>query len=128
MANDDDDMDKPVTRRELREILADYPTKRDLREALAEYPKRVELEAWGGALNAKIDTTTARLDAKIDALGARVDRLGVELSAELAQHTNRILDAVYAITGAVDEKYNDLPPRVLRLEAKVFPPKRQRRR
>lgn len=106
----DDEMDKPVTKREMHEALG----------------------IWGGALNArtdaleaKLDATAARLDSKID---SKIDAMGARLSAELAQHTNRILDAVYEITGAVDEKYSDLPPRVTRLEAKVFPPKRQRRR
>lgn len=96
MPNDDDDMDKPVTKRELHEAL----------------------EIWGGALEARLD---AKIDSKLDAMGAR-------LSAELAQHTNRILDTMYEVTGAIDEKYSDLPARVTRLEAKVFPPKRQRRR
>jgi hypothetical protein len=94
--NDDDDMDKPVTKRELHEAL----------------------EIWGGALEARLD---AKIDSKLDAMGAR-------LSAELAQHTNRILDTMYEVTGAIDETYSDLPARVTRLEAKVFPPKRQRRR
>jgi hypothetical protein len=117
--NDDDDMDKPVTKRELHEAL----------------------EIWGGALEARIDAKLeakldaklgafeARIDAKLDAkLDSKIEAMGARFSAELAQHTNRILDAVYEITGAVDEKYSDLPARVTRLEAKVFPPKRQRRR
>jgi hypothetical protein len=133
----EDDMDKPVTRRELREELADYP-------------KRQELETWGGALNAKIDATASRLDAKIEALGSRLDakidalrhdmtaRFDASsremaatfdaLSLELARHANRILDSTREMVGVIDEKYNDLPRRVTTLEAKVFPPKRQRRR
>jgi hypothetical protein len=129
MANRDDDMDRPITRRELR-------------EELEQYPKRTELEAWGGALDAKIDA----VDAKVDALDAKVGALDRKFEAkfdlvirtfnakfdevfvELARHANRILDSVRDIAGAVDEKYNDLPARVARLETAVFPPKRQRRR
>lgn len=107
MPNSDDDMDKPVTKRELHEAL----------------------EIWGGALDARLE---AKLDARLGAFEARVDAkidaVGARLSSELAQHTNRILEEVHQIIGAVDEKYRDLPPRVTRLEAKVFPPKRQRRR
>lgn len=110
MLKTEDDMDHPVTRRELREELARYATRDELREelarALTDYPKRQDLEAWAGALNAKIDA----------------------LSGELAQHANRILESTREMVGVIDEKYNDLPRRVTALEAKVFPPKRQRRR
>ncbi|HEY5947336.1 MAG TPA: hypothetical protein VIV40_17650, partial [Kofleriaceae bacterium] len=88
-----------------------------------------------GALNAKIDAVEGRLDAKIGRVDRKLDAIVLEvrsklhdLSEELARHANRILDAVRDITGVVDEKYKDLPPRVVRLENKVFPPKRQRRR
>jgi hypothetical protein len=139
MTKRDDDMDKPVTRRELR-------------EELEQYPKRTELEMWGGALNAKIDAVDAKVDAvdaKVDAVDAKVDALGIrldgliaefnafarlvkttfdELALELARHANRILESVHDIAGVVDEKYKDLPARVVRLENTVFRPKRQRRR
>ena len=103
MANSDDDMDKPVTKRELYEAL----------------------ELWGGALEARIGVT---IDNCRSELRAEIQALGKWLSAEFAQHANRMLDTVKEITGAVDEKYNDLPGRVAVLEAKVLPPRRQRRR
>ncbi len=108
-----EDMEHPVTKRELREELEKYATKDDLRKELEKYPTKEYLhenfptkewvtkafEAWGKAI----------LD-------------------ELAQHTKAILTAVQGQVATVDEKYNDLPPRVSKLEAKVFAPKRRRTR
>jgi hypothetical protein len=96
VSNTEDDMDKPVTKRELHRAL----------------------EVWGGALE-------ARLEAKIKANG---DENRHQLSVELAQHTNRILEETQKMLGAYDEKYRDLPDRVDVLEKAVLTPKRQRRR
>lgn len=37
------DDNQPVTKKELKEVLNDYPTKNDLKEILKEYPTKVEL-------------------------------------------------------------------------------------
>jgi hypothetical protein len=113
MANSDDDMDKPVTKRELHEAL----------------------EVWGGALEARID---ARFDARISRLETKTEALSVEirqskdqLSAELAQHADRILEETRKMVGVFDQKYSDLPGRVDALEQSLpreLPPKRPRRR
>ena len=118
MANSNDDMDKPVTKRELYEAL----------------------EVWGGALEARADAKLGvlearletkletKLDLKLDAFRDEVRVQLKHLSVELAQHANRIIDTMKEMVGVVDEKYNDLPGRVAVLEAKVLPPRRQRRR
>ena len=106
MPNEEDDMDKPVTKRELYEVL----------------------EIWGGALEARIES---RFDTKLDHLEARIetrfdtklDQWGNRLSAELAQHTNRILEETRSMIRVIDDKYE---PRVSKLEATVFAPKRRR--
>jgi hypothetical protein len=93
-------MDRPVTKRELREELAKYPTKQYLHE---NFPTKEwvakAFEAWGAAI-----------------------------LAELAKHTKTILEAMRHDVAVVDDKYKDLPRRVKKLEAKVFAPKRRRTR
>jgi hypothetical protein len=107
------DMDRPVTKRELIEVLneklANYATKADLERALARYATKedlkLSLEAWGAVLE---------------------DRIAKGLSLELKQHTKVILESLQGQVSASDDKYKDLPPRVKTLEAKVFAPKRRR--
>lgn len=132
MSNNEDPMDKPVTKRELLEVL----------------------DLWGSAFEARIDAKTdakldkleAKLEAKIDAkIDAKLAEQTKVLSAEFARHADRILDETKKIVGVLIEplkdlpkrvevleakaKQNeDLPERVAALEAKAFPPKRQRRR
>ena len=78
MSNTEDDMDKPVTKRELHEAL----------------------EVWGGALEARLD---AKLENSRKLLSAELVQSEKRLSAELAQHTNRILDTVKEIVAPVDQ-------------------------
>jgi len=93
----------------LNEKLADYPTKAELERALARYATkddlRLSLEAWGALLE---------------------DRITKGLSVELKQHTRAILESLKGQASTIDDKYKDLPPRVKKLEAKVFAPKRRR--
>lgn len=103
MASSDDDMDKPVTKRELHEAL----------------------EVWGGALEARID---ARFDARISRLETKTEQSKDQLSAELAQHADRILEETRKMVGVIDQKYSDLLGRVDALEQSMPPPKRPRRR
>ena len=101
------DMDRPITRRELEETLATRlgKLKAEIDHSLSKYPTkddlRKSLEAWGHEVSKR-------------------------LSGELAQHTKAILEAMRRDVAAVDDKYRDLPPRVKKLEAKVFAPKRRR--
>ena len=96
------DMDRPVTKRELLEVLdskldsklEDYPTKEYLSKSL---------EAWAAAIE---------------------DRL----TKVIAQSANAILEGVRSQIAVIDDKYQDLPPRVKKLEDKVFAPKRRRAR
>jgi hypothetical protein len=113
-----DDMNKPVTRRELEASLADK---------LAPYATKKDLEAWGHRL---------------------IEYLNEQLNEQLARHFKGALVEMRGMLGIVDEKYNavpgrvatletlparvgkleTLPARVEKLEAAVFPRKRQRRR
>ncbi len=113
--DDMDPDDAPVTRREFRaeiaklatkEDLERYPTKEDLQRELERFVTKDEfhagLETWAGALE-------ARLEAKFDAKFAL-------LHADLARHTQAIIEAFTTQIGVIDDKYKDLPPRVARLE------------
>src|SRR5262245_1140099 len=107
-------MDKPITRRDLLEVL----------------------DLWGNAFETRID---ARIDAKLD---AKLGELRIALSAEFAQHADRVLDEARKFTASLDDKYKDLRARVDALEAHdealtarvaalettTPPPRRQRRR
>ena len=128
------DMSTPVTRGELRAELAPLATKAELRAAIAPLATKaeiaplatkaelraaiaplatkVELELWGGALLARLE----------GALRARLDAFEHRLLADLARHTNAAFESMSTQISVIDEKYNDLPPRVSRLEGKVFTP------
>ncbi len=91
-----DDMSRPVTHGELREVLAEF---------------RVSLLAEIGPMIAR-----------------EVAHAFKSLDESIRSHMNALLDKASADDDALDAKYNDLPPRVMRLEAAVFPTKRPRRR
>jgi hypothetical protein len=99
-------MSQPVTRGELREELA------KLEESL-EQKLDQKLELWTGAL-------LARMDSKYESRRA-------ELSAELASHVRAANEEMRDWVRAFHDGYKDLPPRVAKLEATVFAPKRRRR-
>ena len=157
---DEPDMDAPVTRRELRDELAKYPTRTELHEALA---------TWGGALEERIVTritahTTAEITKQITASEERMTaRMGTEIarhvaaseermsaeiarhvtasegrmSAEIARHVTASEERIRADMHACFEPHDGVPervtnleqlvPRVERLEAKVFAPRRSSR-
>jgi hypothetical protein len=104
---DTTDMSTPVTRGELRAELAPLATKAEL----APLATKAELELWGGALLARIEQ--------------RINSLEQRLLTELARHTRAISESMSMQISAIDDRYTDLPRRVRRLEAKVFPPKRR---
>ena len=121
-----DDMDHPVTRRELREELANHPTRQELREELANHPTRQELHealaVWAGALEERIVTgVTAQITAHTTAeiarhMTASEERIRADMRAMLDPHQG------------VPERVTGLEARVERLETKALAPKRARRR
>lgn len=132
MVPDPPDMSHPVTRAELREELASYPTREELRETLrtelASYPTRAELretlrtelaayatkadlEVWAGAIIARTDEhLERRLDERLSVFERRV-------GAEIAHQIRAAYELFRTDIRALDDKYNGLPPRVDRLEA-----------
>src|SRR5215216_2678025 len=99
-----DEMSHPVTKGELRDVLADYPTKADLRDVLADYPTterlRAELTALGvdlrGELPSKVyvdDMARTFIDALVR-LEARTDAKFDKMSGDLMRHMNSLIDAV----------------------------------
>jgi hypothetical protein len=123
-------MSTPVTRAELREELARYPTKAELHEALARSDATFDtkLDLWGGALLARMAELETRLRVE---RRADLDRFGRELRAEIhlefATQLRSFEEFTRSMIVAINEPYRDLPPRVTRLENKVFAPKRKRR-
>jgi len=121
------------TKVELRETLAEelsrYPTKVELRETLAEelsrYPTKVELHEELGQLERRFDT---KLELWGGALIARMGEHSTELRAEMARLLGAGIEQFQRVVLTSQEPYRDLPARVARLEAKVFPPRRARRR
>ena len=117
------DMSHPVTRGELREELAPYATKLDLERFatkvdlerfatkldLERYATKLDLETWGFALK--------------DHLDANFARFAKQISDDLARQVRVIDERQRTEFVAVDDQYKDLPGRVAKLEAEVFPPK-----
>lgn len=96
MTADATDMSTPVTRGELREEFAKFEVRLDQK-----------LELWGGALLDRIAASERRM------------------LAELARHCGAMQESLSKQISVSDDKYNDLPGRVRKLEAKVFAPKRR---
>lgn len=86
--SNEQDMDAPVTRRELKE----------------------ELAAFEERLEQRFDDFEQKLEQKLD------ERFS-KMLAELAQHVNAGLEQTRIWFGVIDDKYKDLPPRVTTLEA-----------
>jgi hypothetical protein len=94
------DPDSPVTHRQLREELG-------------------KLDARIGKLDAKVDNLAAMVIEHMVAMEGR-------LMTELARHTNAAKEELLVAMGVVDDKHKDQPPRVERLEAAVFRPRRKK--
>jgi hypothetical protein len=104
-----DEMAHPVTRRELREELASYPTRKELHEAL---------DIWARVLEDRL-----------------VIRINAHTSSEIARHVTASDELIRADVRTMLEPHDGVPERVSglearvdRLEAKVLAPKRSRRR
>lgn len=94
-------MDEPVTRRELHEAL----------------------DLWAGAILSQMSAQFAQADARFAAMEQRISQ---RLSEEMSRHIRASEENTRTLIAALDDKYRDLPPRVTRLETKVFAPKRRR--
>jgi hypothetical protein len=92
----------------------------------------VELEQARTEVVAKLGTamniTELRLMFEISrATSASAEQLKTELSADLAQHVEVVIDTNRSELRIVDDQYRTLPVRVEKLEDVVFKPKRKRR-
>ena len=94
--NEHDEMDAPVTRRELRE----------------------ELDQRFGELHKFLAALISKLDARFEAIDARFEETETRMSAEMARHARAIEESVRTQIVALDDKYKDLPARVSALEAR----------
>jgi chromosome segregation ATPase len=109
-------MSTPMIRGELREELTKL--RQELQQALAPLATKVELEIWGGALLARIQSDKQELTERIEFSEQR-------LIAELARYAKAFQESTISMIAVIDEKYADLPSRVGRLEAEVFAPRRR---
>lgn len=130
------EMSTPVTRGELRQELAELEqkfeqrlarmaTKEDLaglatKAEIAELATKAELAELAARLDQFQDETRAafaRTPTKVD-----LENWGLALLNEIGRHTRAIQESMAAQISVIDEKYNDLPRRVGRLEETVFGP------
>lgn len=108
--------DKPVTHKELREKLD---------EAITQWAKQLTAD-----LTQRLTQVVVREVAhSVTQVVAREVAHSVKSSEESTRsYLGAMLDKASANDEKLDGRYSDLPARVTRLEAAVFPPKRQRRR
>lgn len=118
--SDEADMERPVTRRELKEELGKFEGKVDAKLARLD----VKIDAVGGALLSRMDAMMREMRAEMAEMRAEM----AEMRADAARQAKAAMEWALDQFRAVDDKYADLPRRVTRLEGKVFPPKRARRR
>ena len=95
------DVSAPVTRGELRAEIEQLEIR--LEQRLALMATKADLEIWAGALMER-------------------------MSAEIARHTRAVQEEMRSQVAVIDDKYKDLPGRVSRLEAAVFPSSTTRKR
>ena len=115
MTGDVADMSRPVTRGELRDELAQFERKFDDKLERLERKLDNNLGLWGGALAAQI----SELAAGMSELAAQMRESEKRMFNELARHSHAGFESMTRGISAVDEKYNDLPARVARLEVEV---------
>jgi hypothetical protein len=100
-------MSAAVTRVQLRKELERFATKDDV----AACATKDDLAIWAGALEHRI----------IGRVGELMQTQFTQLTADIARQINAILTLSRHEIVVLDEKYQDLPDRVTRLEAKVTP-------
>ena len=128
------DMSTPVTRGELQEELTKF--RQEMHQAIAPLATKAELEIWGGALLARIQSSEHTLRQEMRELvtasensvkafvettvQTAIQATEKRLQAELAHHAAALFESMSALITAHDDKYADLPGRVKRLETRVF--------
>ena len=137
------DMSTPVTRGELREELGQFETRFDQKlekletridGKLEQLEERIDgkLEKLETRIDGKLEKLEERIDGKLEKLETRIDTWGGALVAridaseqrvltELARYVKAMQETLLVQVSVVDEQYKDLPGRVNRLEAAVFP-------
>jgi len=132
MANEID-MSTPVTRAELKEELQRFPTKADLKAALkkelerfvtkAELKKELERFATKAELKKELERFATRVDLEVwgGALYERILESERRLLKELASLASAHQEEIMRMIVVIDDKYKDLPDRMRRVEAVVFP-------
>jgi len=122
----------PVTRAQLREELARYPTRDDLREELARYPTREELketltqELARFATKDDLGQLVQTVAKQHEAILAKFDQFN-ELFAQRHEHLLREIGRTARAAaeehrrelGVLDDRYRDLPARVTTLEGEL---------
>jgi hypothetical protein len=119
MTSDVTDMSTPVTRGELRDELAQLERRVDDKLDRLERKFDSKLDLWGGALAAQISELAVQvrdLAVQVRDLALQTKESETRLLNELARHTHAISESMTKEISMVDEKYNDLPARVTRLE------------
>jgi BMFP domain-containing protein YqiC len=118
MTGDVADMSTPVTRGELRDELAQLESRVDDKLDRLERKFDNNLCLWGEALAAQIRESAAQTAAQMAAqMAAQIRESEKRLLNELARHVQAVFESMTKMISVVDEKYNDLPARVARLEA-----------
>jgi hypothetical protein len=110
------DMDAPVTRREMHHALETWTA--------------VIIDNLIQRMTAMIEASESRLIQAMERFATKFElqALEVRLIAEVARHTSASTEELTSRLRVVDDQYRALPPRVDKLEAKVFAaPKRKRR-
>jgi hypothetical protein len=152
---DDDDMDQPLTKREFRAAVdTELLTKREFRaavdtelltkrEALELFPTKQEvrdmfanfLDAILSRIDERFTQQDKRFEERFSQQDERIQRLFKNAEGRLTRELREQLGAIdrdhFDDINKLEDKYRDLPNRVSKLEAAVFPAppaKRQRRR
>jgi hypothetical protein len=112
---------KLATKAELEAAVAKLATKAELAAAIAPLATKAELAAAIAPLATKAELRAAVADL-VDVIVASEHRVITTLRGELAGHVRAVQESVSSQVVVVDDKYKDLPARVERLEAVVFPP------
>ena len=127
-----DEMDAPVTRRELKEELAltrgELRVEMDvLRSELRTDMADLRTELRTDMADLRTDMADLRTELKTDMADLRTDiaaqhrQLVVDMGAEISRQFGVALDTVRGWIRAVDDQYRDLPKRVATLEANELP-------
>jgi hypothetical protein len=124
----DDDMDKPLTKREALEV---FLTKREALELFLTKREAHEVFLTRGEFHDAMKKLFAHLDKMRGENAAEHAATRAFVSNEIARHTDASAKSSRGELVAIDDKYKALPERVTKLEGAVFPSppaKRQRRR